>query len=66
MFNKPIAEYIGEYCGCIGFFEHKDDALPVVWLLDKEININIEICEKEDSKTVVLEYTYSSDLDTLF
>ena len=58
-----VANYIGDYCGCIGFFEYETDYLPISWIYDKETTVYIDIHEKEEQKIVVIDYNYAINLD---
>lgn len=58
-----VASYIGDYCGCIGFFEEKDDDLPIAWIYDKETTVYIDIHERENQKIIAIEYNYAINLD---
>ena len=58
-----VASYIGNYCGCIGFFEEKDDDLPIAWIYDKDTTVYIDIHERENQKIIAVEYNYAINLD---
>jgi hypothetical protein len=64
--NFIVADYIDEYCGSIGFYKEEDNSIPIVFFLDHETMIDIQIISKEDdSKICIVEHQYLIDIDRL-
>lgn len=58
-----VASYLGDYSGCIGFFEEEGYDLPVAWIHDTYARVFIDVYEDEDSKIVCVEHSYVIDID---
>ena len=61
-----VANYLGDYGGCIGFFEEKDDDPPLAWIYDTDTKVYIDIYENMDQKIIFVEHGYSIDINTLW
>lgn len=61
-----VANYIGDYFGCIGFYEEKDYPLPISWIFDKNTTVYIEIYEKEEQRIIVIDHNYAIDFEELY
>lgn len=57
-----VASYIGDYGGCIGYFEEEGYDLPVAWIHDYT-KVYINIYEKDNSKIVSIDFGYSINID---
>lgn len=60
-----VANYIGDYFGCIGFFEEKHHSLPISWIYDENTTVFINIYNEDDRKIVIVEHSYAIDLGEL-
>lgn len=58
-----VANYIGDYCGSIGFYAEKDDDLPIAWIHDKNTTVYINEYEEDYQKFVVIDYNYALSFD---
>lgn len=63
--NIMNANYIGNYCGHVGFYEEKDDQLPISWIYDKHTTVNIDIYNKDGQKIVMIDHNYAIDIENL-
>lgn len=61
-----VADYIDDYCGCVGFYSRQDSSLPIAWLHDSDTTIYIDVYEREKQKIAVVEAKYIIDIEDLF
>lgn len=60
-----VATYLGDYSGCVGFFENEGDCLPVAWIHDIDAKIFIDVYKGKNGTIVVVEHSHSIDINTL-
>lgn len=65
--NLIIADYIDDYCGGIGIYRHEDTSLPIVFFIDTNTTVYIDLYEKEDgSQVCIIEHKYILDKEVLY
>jgi len=61
-----VADYMDDYFGCIGFFDSRDETLPVAWIQDKNTIVHIELQENDEfGQICILKFAYELDIDAL-
>lgn len=61
-----VADYMDDYFGCIGFYDLRDDTLPVAWIQDKNTIVHIELQENDEfGQVCILKFAYELDIDAL-
>jgi len=64
--NLIVADYLDEYCEGIGFYKDEDPSIPIVFFLDYDTTVEIQIIPKESgSKVYIIEHQYVIDIDSL-
>lgn len=64
--NIIVANYIGNYFGCIGFYLDKEDDFPVSWIYDKDTTVYIDIHEDKGKKIIMIDHNYAICLEDLY
>lgn len=61
-----VADYMDDYFGCIGFFDLRDETLPVAWIQDKNTIVHIDLQENDEfGQVCILKFAYELDIDGL-
>lgn len=64
--NLIVADYLEEYCEGIGFYKDEDPSIPIVFFLDYDTTIEIQIIPKKSGgKVCIIEHQYVIDVDSL-